>query len=242
MFEEDYSDSFNTEETNSTKSVDDILNSVDISNGLVTRQYLFEKITEYLVNITPKFDFVRQLNESSEEFGAWAAIVKNSAEILKKGNKEDMPYLVSAKDKLFYIMLEVKRVKWLSNIDNFVTEIVNIAKFDTETGKMDETVYGLGYGVGDKIYIKIMKGETAMVSVKDAYVDIKDEILNPKNYMPIVLGIDAEGQVVWRDFKSLNSILVTGMPRSGKSWFVQCILSQMMFYLSPSELEFYIQA
>jgi len=160
--------------------------------------------------------------------------------VLKTGVQEDMPHLISVKDKLFYTLLEIKRVKWLKNIDNFVNEIVNIYRFDSNTGKIDDKVYGIGNTVGDKIFVTIMKGETAMVSVKDAYSRVKAEILNTENYIPIVLGVDTEGGVVWKDFKSINSILVTGMPRSGKSWFVQSIITQMTFFLTPSELNFYI--
>lgn len=79
-----------------------------------------------------------------------------------------------------------------------------------------------------------------MVTIKDTYRYTKDFVLDTKNEMPIILGIDAEGKAITKDFKTINSILVTGMPRSGKSWFVQSRLTQMMFYMKPSELNFYI--
>lgn len=85
-----------------------------------------------------------------------------------------------------------------------------------------------------------MKGTTTMVSIKDIYRDVESQIVDNKNYMPIVLGLDVEGNPVVRDFKNVNSILVTGMPRSGKTWFLQSVLSQMTFYLKPSELEIFV--
>lgn len=42
------------------------------------------------------------------------------------------------------------------------------------------------------------------------------------------------------DFKKLESVIITGMPRSGKSWFVQAVLTQMCAFVSPSELHIYI--
>lgn len=222
------------------KNMDAVLDGVQYNRGMVTRQYLVDNITKFLSTVTPTFDAVRVINSGGDEFDAWDAVIRNSAEILRTGNNEDMPYLISAKDKLFYIMLEIKRVKWLKNIDNFVAEIVNICKFDEETGKTDNDIYGIGNTVGDKIFVKVMKGETAMVTIKDTFSRVKASIMDTNNYLPIILGVDPEGNVIWRDFQHINSILVTGMPRSGKSWFIQSVLTQMTFYLKPSELHFYV--
>lgn len=210
-------------------------------NGLVPRGYFFDIINQSLINIRKDFNSIRILDEDSAEFDAWDSIVQSSARaVATKTVEEDLPYLITAKEKLFYIHLEIKRVSWIKNVDNFVNEIVNIYRYDRETGKMNMTIYGMGEAVGDSIFIKIMKGETAMVSVKDTYGLVKDDIIDTKNMMPIVLGVDEEGTTVWEDFKNINSILVTGMPRSGKTWLVQAILTQMMFYKSPSELQFHI--
>lgn len=252
--DDDYSDfstdddydfsAFETEETSPEQieqNMNSTLDNLNSNNGMVTRQYLYENILGCLMNVNQTFDKVRTIQEDSDEFDAWDAIIQNSAGVFKpKGSEIDMPYLLTAKERLFYIQLEIKRVNWIKNIDAFVTEIVNICRFDSDTGKTDMSIYGIGNTVGDRIYVKIMKGETAMVSVKDTYKNVQAEVTNSKNYMPIVLGLDAEGNVVWRDFKDINSILVTGMPRSGKTWFVQAVLAQMMFYLKPSELQLHI--
>lgn len=223
------------------KNMNETLNNLNVDKGMVTRQYLYENITNCLMNVNPNFDKVRVISEDSDEFDAWDAIIQNSANVFKpKGNEVEMPYLISAREKLFYVQLEIKRVNWLKNIDAFVNEIVSICRFDPNTGKTDMNIYGVGTTVGDKIFVKIMKGESTMVTVKDAYKAVESEIKNSKNYMPVVLGLDAEGNVVWRDFKDINAILITGMPRSGKTWFVLSVLAQMSFFLKPSELHFYI--
>lgn len=224
-----------------SSNMENTLSFVDIDKGMVTRQYLYETITRCMSNMNKSFDGVKVIHEGSEEFDAWDAVVQNSANLFKpKGSDVEIPYLISAKERLFYVLLEIKRVSWLKNIDSFVKEIVSICSYDDETQKVDETIYGVGSTVGDKIYVKIMKGETAMVTVKDTYKNVEKDILNSDNFMPIVLGLDADGGVVWRDFKNVNSLLVTGMPRSGKSWLVLSILGQMMSFLKPSDLHFYI--
>lgn len=224
-----------------TQRMESSLETLDNNNGMYTRQFLFEKIDNVLLSVNKTFDKTRELSETSDEFDSWDAIVRNSANLFKpNGNDVDMPYVISAKEKIFYYLIEVKRVKWLKSIDQFVNEIVSICGYNEETGQVDTSIYGVHNTVGDKIYVKIMKGDTAMVSIKDAYDKISAEVKDTKNVMPIVLGLDAEGNIVWRDFKDINSILVTGMPRSGKTWGVQSIITQMAFYMKPSELHIHI--
>ena len=232
-------DKISQEELN--KKMDDALENLDANNGMMTRNYLFEKISDCLPTVNPKFEDVRVITENSDEFNSWDGIVQSSAKIHKpKGNDIEMPYLISATEKLFYYHLEVSRVSWLKNLDNLVTEIVNFCRYDEQKGTMDNNIYGIGTAVGNKIYIKIMKGETAMVSLKDIYKRVEDKILSRDIGIPIVLGVDIEGNPIVHDFKNIQSFLITGMPRSGKSWLAQSILTQMMFYSPPSEMEFYL--
>lgn len=223
-------------------AMDKILDNINgqNSNGIMTRQYLFDNISNCISNIKPTYDNVTKIVEGSDDFEAWDAIIQSSAGILKTTKDDDMPYLISAKDKLFYVLLEIHRPKWLKNVDVLVKEIVNVCSFDEDTGIKNNSIYGMGEMVGFKIYIKVMKGKTAMVSVKDTFRGVESDIKNTKNYLPVVLGVDAEGNVVWKDLKTMDSILVTGMPRSGKSWFVQAMITQMCMWLKPSELNFYI--
>lgn len=80
-----------------------------------------------------------------------------------------------------------------------------------------------------------------MISVKDMYDNCKDFMLDTKNYMPVVIGVNHMGKVIKTDsLKKIESVLITGMPRSGKSWFVQAILTQMCAFVPPSELNIYI--
>lgn len=235
-----------TMQNDNTLSVEDtmesILNNINTNNskGIMTRQYLYDMIINCLMHINPKYDNVVHITEGSDDFEAWDAIIQSSADMIKTGKDTDMPYLISAKDKLFYVLLEVHRPKWLKNVDLLVKEVVSICSFDESSGTRNLDIYGMGETVGNKIYIKIMKGETAMVSLKDMFMNVSKDIKDTKNYMPIVLGVDPEGSVVVKDFKPIDSLLVAGMPRSGKSWFVQALLTQMCMWLKPSELHLYI--
>ena len=220
------------------KDTDEVLSHVDVDKGMVTRQYLYETITQILPSCDNAYDKEKVFDEDSNEFNAWDSIIKQAADVFR-GNQEDSPNLLELKEKLFYYQLSVSRVKWIKNVDQLVTELVNIVKYD-DNGGCDDNVYGTGVYVGNKAIIKIYKGSTAMVSVKDAYRQCKDFILDVGNKMPVVLGIDSEGKVVVKDLTKIFALCVAGMPRSGKTWLVQSMLTQMCMYMKPSELIFYI--
>ena len=220
------------------KDSETVLNSVQIDSGMVTRQYLYETISQILPSCDQTYDKEVIYDPDSREFNAWDALIKQAADIFRT-TQEDSPDLIELKDKLFYYQLTVSRVKWIKNIDQLVDELVNIVKYDDNGGK-DDMVQGSGVYIGNKALIKIYKGSNAMVSVKDAYRQVKDFILDTSNKMPVVIGIDSEGKVVARDLVKLFALCVAGMPRSGKTWTVQSMLTQMMMYMKPSELQFYI--
>lgn len=241
MFEEEEEDYSAYEQIiqNEKPPVEEVLANVEDMRGLVTRQYLYETFSSQLSSVNPSYDRVRDIPEDSAEFEAWDSVIQESARILKQGSDVEYPYLISASERLFYYHLVIKRVPWLK-VESLVSEIVNIYRYDEATGEMNSEIYGLGDMVGDKVYIKIMKGETASVSLKDIYPSIEKEIKDTKNYMPVVLGLDLEGRPIWKDFRLVDSMLITGMPRSGKTWLMLLILQQFMLYLKPSELNIYI--
>ena len=209
-------------------------------NGLYDRRSLFERQCSVLSNITPEYATQKDIAEGTDLFNTLDTLVQQSAEPLKTGNTNETPYLISATDTLFYIRLEISRPKFIKNVDAYTQEIVNIFQYDRSTGKRDKSIYGIGEFVGNTIFVKLMKGESAFVSLKDIYNTNSADILDYKNKMPVVLGVDIEGSPVICDFYKLDSILITGMPRSGKTWLMLSVLYQMMAYMSPEELNVYI--
>ena len=81
-----------------------------------------------------------------------------------------------------------------------------------------------------------------MVSLLDTYrtEEVEKFVKDEKNYIPVVFGIDTKGKVIMKDLKDMESMLIVGEPRSGKSWFAQAILYQMCAYMSPKDLHLYV--
>lgn len=209
---------------------------------VISRSFLLDNFSDILEEIQPDYDKATKLDEDDREFRKWAIVVKKSAEIFAPSNVEedDMPILISVEERLFYYYLVVERVKWLKDIQKFINEIVSYYAFDDDKGELDENVYGKGTASGDKLYIKIMRSENTMIGLKDIYDSNYKSIKDKSNKLPIVLGVTEEGEAVIEDFEKVNSILIAGEPRSGKSVLSKTILVQMMALNSPEELEFYI--
>ena len=222
-----------------TVSTEDALNSLpDIDKGTYTRQYLYEMFSKVLPTIKPDFSTVKNISSDDNLFLAWESKLQEACKVVGMKD-EDLPELLELNENLFTIKLVCSRTKGLKP-ELVADELAKLYAYDINTGSFNEKVYATAVGVGLKCIITVFTGETAMVSLKDTYAHIKDSILDTKNYMPVVLGIDQTGKVIWTDFKYVESCIVAGMPRTGKSWIVQAILTQMCAYLSPSELNFYI--
>lgn len=227
------------------QELEDNMNSHMVDPRMMNKQYLYDMMLSTLITKTPHYARETVLEEDSREFLAFYDMIKKAAEVLAPSNhRDEYPELIEVRDKLFYTSLIVTRPKWLKDkqISSLVKEIVNVCAFDKKTMQVDESVTGTGTYSGGRIYIKINKGDTAMVTLKDIYLSdsVRNEITTGKMKMPLVFGIDAEGEALVRDFKDVHALLVSGAPRSGKTWFVKTLLAQLMMFKKPSEFEFYI--
>lgn len=241
--EDDETDNYGSEESvKSEDSLNGVLERIERENigTTVTRSYLYDVMMEVLPHITKTFNEVRYIDEDSDEFDTWDAIVQNSSEILTTNEKAELLQLISLQETLFYYKLEITREKWLKNIDMLVNEIVNIYRYNPETGQINENAYGTGHTVGNKVYVTIMKGEGAIISLKDMMVELESDIKNVDNRMPVIIGVDKLGKPLLMDMYKIQTMLVSGMPRSGKTWFILFLILQLAMFKRPSELNFHI--
>lgn len=218
-------------------STEDALNSLVVPDkGIYTRQYLYEAFTKVLMNITPSFSKVELLDEDSNEFLFWNEKLREACEAT--GIKEEsLPDLEKLEKNLFTFKLTFNRPIGLK-ADLVANEIATLYAY--ADGEFNSSVYAKADAIGKKCIITVFTGKSAMISVKDMYDNCKDFMLDTKNYMPVVIGVNHMGKVIKTDFKKIESVLITGMPRSGKSWFVQAILTQMCAFVPPSELNIYV--
>lgn len=239
-FDEGSDDSafFDTPVTSEPMSTEDALASMtEVPKGMYTRQYLYEMFIKVLPNIKPDFATNKVVDENSDTFIAWEQYLRDACETTGV-KQEALPTLLSLEENLFTIRLTFERPIGLK-ADAVATEIANIYAYGDGTNVL-ENVSAKADVVGKRCFITLFTGESAMISLLDMYGVCKDFMLDTKNYMPVVLGIDQRGNVIKADFKKMESVIVTGMPRSGKSWFIKDILIQMCVFVPPSELNIYV--
>lgn len=208
----------------------------DVPAGMYTRQYLYETFTKVLPNLKPDFYVKKEIDINSDTALVWDRYLKDAAEAT--GAKEGgIPDLLKLEENLFTIILTCSRPVGLK-VDAVANELANIYAYSS--GTFNEKVYAQAVAFGKQCVITLFTGESAMVSLKDMYAQVEDKILDTKNYMPVVFGVDQQGKVIWCDLAKLESALVAGMPRSGKTWLVQTLITQMCAFVPPSELNLYI--
>lgn len=208
----------------------------EMQKGMYTRQYLWEMFTKVLPTMHPGFSKMRQIDESDDVFLYWDEILREAAGVA--GCKEDfLPNLEALEENDFVIVATCNRPQGFKP-ELVASELANIYAYSD--GTKNENVFAKVDTIGARCKITIFNGAAIMVSLKDMMLQEKNWIMDTKNYIPVCLGIDQLGHVIKVDCKKLESIIITGMPRSGKSWFVQAVLTQMCAFVPPSELNIYI--
>ena len=238
--DEEYEDEDYSEEVAPPMSIDEALDKFQvIDKGMYTRQYLYETFIRVLPSLCPNFTKVETFEEDDDKFLYWDEILTDAAEIT--GLKEDdIPVLQMLEETLFSVRLTITRTAKMKP-ELLAQECANAyahAAYDDEEKRAG--VFAKAEVVRKDCIITIFTGQSHMVSLRDMYGQCQDWVLNNKNYMPVVLGINEAGKVIYSDFKNVESMITAGMPRSGKTWEVQAIITQLCALLSPKEINFYI--
>lgn len=222
-------------------SADDALITLqEVDKGMYTRQYLYEMFTKVLSHIRSSYAKVTEYSEEDDVFLYWDDIVQRAAKITGFKEDEELPTLTKLEENIFTMTLTITRLAKLKP-EVIAKEIANAYAFETyddEEGRAK--VFARVDSILDSCIITIYTGASELISLKDMYDKCEDFILDNKKMMPCVLGINERGKVITLDLKKVESMIIAGMPRSGKSWFVQALLCQLCAFNSPKNLIIYV--
>lgn len=223
-------------------SLESDLENLDMKKGTQTRQFIYETLTKGLPSISPKFADMRNIREGSAEWAIWAELIRDAAK--QVGTREDLlPDLKDASENPFMFKLTISRTPRMKT-QAIADEVVNIYKYDDNGNLEYPNAYATSAESGSRAFISIYKGaKIDMISLADMYASSTDAqkfVRDPKNEMPVVIGTTGDGSVKAVDLLKAPAIVVSGEPRSGKSWIVKLILNQMCAYMSPNDLHLYI--
>ena len=223
-------------------SLESDLENLDMKKGTQTRQFIYETLTKGLPSISPKFADMRNIREGSAEWAIWAELIRDAAK--QVGTREDLlPDLKDASENPFMFKLTISRTPRMKT-QAIADEVANIYKYDGNGNLEYPNAYATSAESGSRAFISIYKGtKIDMISLADMYASSTDAqkfVRDPKNEMPVVIGTTGDGKVEYVDLLKAPAIVVSGEPRSGKSWIVKLILNQMCAYMSPNDLHLYI--
>lgn len=235
--DDDYYDGMIEDEPQEGMNAEEALNSLpDIPKGMYERKYLWDMFTKVLPTMKPGFSEMHEIDDTEDAFLYWGDKLREAAAVA--GCKEDyLPELLRLQENLFTVIVTCDRPQGFKP-EAVATELANIYAYSD--GEKNENVFAKVDTVGAECRITIFNGASAMISLKDMMLQEESFILDNKNYIPVILGVDQLGRVIKADFKKIESVIITGMPRSGKSWFCQAVLTQMCAFVPPSELNLYI--
>lgn len=213
----------------------------EMSPGMQTREHLFERYSMVLPNMTPNYDNWEQFTTDDDEFVDMETFLLEAAEVMGVTREDDMPVLETLRENPFVVEVVCERRNKSMKAEDTGKELARIYA-DRVMGSDDvDSCYARTTTSGRRVTILIFKGTSnVVVTLKDTYKEVRDWVRDTDVRMPVVLGVNEKG-VVWKvDFSKLYSALISGMPRSGKSWETLAILLQIAMYCSPREVNFYI--
>lgn len=215
----------------------DKLNEVD--SKMVSRQFIYESMSSASQKITPDYKKRVNISENSDKFNTMDAIFSDIFEVLGL-DEEDINNLSKYTETLIVDYLEVERSNKKYKIEDFDKELTQILQkgYDGQGG--DLRMFSKSEFIGKKMVTKIFKGLTPMISIGDVLINNKDFYLDTDNGIPIIIGINAEGEEVKIDLEDAESIIISGKPRSGKSFTVRQVLSQVLYFNSPDKVHLYM--
>lgn len=209
--------------------------------GMYTRGFLFEKFSAILPRINPSISAWTTYQKDTSQWAVFAEMIYGAAKQINTP-EDSMPELLSAQENQFMYVFTVSRGSRLSH-DKLAEELADIYRYDERGVEEHPNARAVGFKSGSKAFIHLYKGDGGiMLSTGDLYQDkgVRDFILNPQNKLPVVIGVDSMGKPQYGSLYGLNSILVAGPTRSGKSVFAKNLVCQMSAYAPPTEIQFAI--
>lgn len=221
-----------------------------MENRVINRRTLVDTFIPLLPKETPEFANVKEIAEDSDEFLALETIcfkaianLINCSDIGETGSR-----LESAKQTIFAYELMLKRVSKVKNIDSLAREIEAYMREDSSDSDVNASVSIEGdyYKI---IVSKAPERKSALEEPKPKIVTLgdilnieiyKEYLLNEKNQLPIINGITELGEVLIEDAKPINSMMIVGKARSGKSWFVTSFMMSLMLFNTPESVQFVV--
>ena len=210
----------------------------NMDKDMVSRQFIYESMLSACQKITPDYTSKKVIDDSSDKFNTMDAMFSDIFTVLGIPD-DDIKNLNKYTETLLVDYLEVERSPKKYKLEDFDQELTQMLRkgYDGQGG--DSRMFSKSEFIGKKMITRIFKGVAPMISIGDVLKNNQDFYLDTSKGIPLIIGINDEGKDVKLDLEEAESILISGKPRSGKSFTVRSILSQMVFFNSPDKISLY---
>lgn len=229
------------EEENTIQNVDfdKLADSVPENVPMINRKFLFETFKNYYPTNTPGFSKKEVIDKDSDTFLTLLALLNNAMAAVAKVEPDEMNCdLVEATETKFCYELKFKRHQKLKNVAEMEKELENFFKSDKDDLDVTATVST----VGNYFIATITKGNSEVVTLGDCFKlqEVQNHYLDEGHKMPFIMGVDMYGNPLLEDAKKFPTMMIVGIARSGKSWYVNGIIMSLATFNPPDAVQFLI--
>lgn len=229
------------EEEEKPKDVDynDLQNGIREDVGYVNRGMLFDTFKDFFPLNSIGFTDVKQYDLGDKKVLQMGHKINEALAILLPDKDPEVRevQIESMTETHFAFKVVFSRLKVKLKQADFEKELENQLK-----DSIDSVVPITLNILASKNILLISKESTSPVTIGDCLRKdvVEDYIRNTKVKLPFIAGLTDLGEVKLADMKSYMSIIITGKPRSGKSWYVNSILSTLVAFNTPEDIQFIV--
>lgn len=230
---------------------DELDKQVQATKKTLTRANLLSTFLPYFMQKTPKFRETLVISPDNQVYEIIRATIVKAIANLQNIAIEKVPQrCISIEETFFSYKVVFERVKKMKNTKDIANELETYfrATVDGE-GLTDEEVRNQRLrikvtveSVGDNWEITINKGTSGIITMGDILAGKReyDYFANEKNALPYIAGITELGSVLLDDAGNALEMLISGKQRSGKSWYVNSILTSLVTFNTPEDVSLII--
>ena len=226
---------------------DELDKQVKSTKKTLTRANLLTTFLPYFMQRTPQFREVRTIEPSEPVYEIIrATIVKAIANLQNITIDKVVQQCISIEETFFSYKVVFERVKKMKNTKDIASELETYFRATVDGEGMTEEevknqrlrIKATVESVGDTWEITINKGTSGIITIGDILAGEREYnyFKNEKNALPYIAGITELGSVLLDDAGNALEMLISGKQRSGKSWYVNSILTSLVTFNTPEDV------
>lgn len=222
-----------------TADVNDVAKEMErVGIDLYSRGLLYDKLVSVLPKKNANYADDVKLKTGDARYYELVSFLHQAADVSGLA-PEDHPNVISISENMFTISMELERPRTSGIANTLTEEFLKLYKTGGRGREIVKPNASISYNeVGATLWVEVLKGDLVSVMLGDILStgEVRDKIVNSNEKFPVVLGVSEGGKVHTTSLDYVNSMLIQGASRSGKSVTANAIFTQMLMWNSPKKL------